>query len=65
MSYFDSGGTAPDMVDVPESNQPVVAEPDPECNTPLENVVDTMHSEATPSIQQVPPASASLPGNFS
>ena len=59
---YDSGGTASGMVSTTKSEQPV--EPDPEHNTPLDDVVDTIQSKAAASIQQVPPTSAGQPGNF-
>ena len=62
--YLDSGGTSSDVVDGPEPSQLLGVEPKPECDTPVESVVDVVHPEAEPSKHQAMPTVESLEGNF-
>ena len=61
---MNSGGTTSGIVNAPEPSQLLVVEPKPECDTPVEIVVDIVHPQAEPSTQQATPTAASLDGNF-
>ena len=45
-------------------NGPEPSQSKPECDTPVEIVVDIVHPEAEPSTQQATPTAENLGGNF-